>query len=168
MTQVHKIRSFYPFNSPLHTDARLNSFYSPSYVYIETQHSPSTSPAAKPRESTPTYAAHVHVPVHQLFQLPTPVSSPRPSVRSPPVDPGEDQTPVQLRCSPGPRRSRFQPSLTAARYGPAQPRWHSRGGPDGFCSWPVQSIVQASIESYPDTQSCVPNHRLACFAAPRH
>ena len=41
-----------------------NSLYSPSYVHIEAQHTPSTSPAAKSRESASTCPSYAHVSQH--------------------------------------------------------------------------------------------------------
>jgi hypothetical protein len=156
MTQVDKIPFYRPLIYGVTADARLNSFHSPSYVHIEAQYSPSTSPVAKPGEHTSTYTSHVHVHGRQQCQFPAPVSSSRPTsyVRSPANDPKrENQAAIKLRHSSQPRRSRLEPSLTAARSWPTQPRWHPRGGPHGLWGRPVQSIIQATIESYSDTQS---------------
>jgi hypothetical protein len=69
MTQVN-----HPFPSILctefhHSTVLPASLHSPSYVHIEAQHSPSTSPAAKPRESASTCASHAHV-SQQHFSAP--------------------------------------------------------------------------------------------------
>jgi hypothetical protein len=62
--------------SDVTADARLNSFYTPSYVHIETQYSPSTSPVAKPREHSSTYTPHDLILVYQHFELSTPIPAP--------------------------------------------------------------------------------------------
>ena len=75
-----------------------NSLYSPSYVHIEAQHSPSTSPAAKSRESASTYPSYAHVSQH--FQFSPSLTSTR-HVRPRPNNPKwQGQAAFQFRHSP--------------------------------------------------------------------
>src|SRR6266702_1602452 len=132
-----------------------NSLSPASYVRIKTYYSSSTGSVTESRESPPTDPSS---PPRDQYHIPSLVTSSRPlSIRLTPDHPErQDQATFQLRRSPKSRRSRFQPSLTPTRSWFAHPRRHPRRHSNGLWSRPVQSSVQAPVQSHPNSQPCVP------------